>query len=484
MQFYLRDKELNQLANFIDSPAAGSKFILLTGARKVGKTALVNKLLAIKKGIYLTITRNATSIQLKDISEYLREYNPPGTFIPKFENWKHLFEYFFTLAKDGSFTIVVDEFQNLESVNVEAYTEFMSVWNRFATTSMLNFVAVSFSQRFINEMFHGEDSLFYKLPNYTLKLVPFSFIDVISLFKANKSNLSLDEIVDVYLVFGGYPKYYNLMDIFNLWDSKPEEILQTLVFQPYAPLGNELKDIIINLFTRESKTYISILQTIAHNKHSLTEIAENISIPTTTIGKYLSALENKKHIIKRKLPLSAKSVDNSKFGRYFIRSYFENFWFRFVQPDIISYEMGQYDKIMRIIKEEFPGYRKNRMPILIRELIHHSHDLLKLKEIFPYDISVIGSIWDRKHFLDVIAFNDENKEALIGKICEYAEELSDKEADQLSADLNYFDSQFVGYKIHKVIFQKSERRFKRVESKNNGIEFFSYGNLLQEVYEK
>jgi len=484
LQFYLRDKELKQLKILTGENNRRAKFIMLTGSRKVGKTALVSKLINKKKGVYLTITPKATAMQLNDISDYLREVNPPDSFVPRFENWKHLFEYFFMLAKESSYTVVLDEFHHLENVEASALQELRTVWDRHSKSSYLNIIFVTFNIEFVNRMFHHQDALFYKLPDYSLKLIPFSLIDVIALFKAKKSKATLDQIVDLYIVFGGYPKYYHLFDIFDLWNKSLDEILKTLVFQPYAPLGNELKDIIVNLFTRENKIYISILQSMAHDNHSLTQIANNINVKATTIAKYLSELENKKNIIKRKQPINFSSKERSKFGRYYISSYFENFWFRFVQPDFISYEMKQYDRMLLNIEQNFPEYRKQRLPLLIKELMQHADEIPRLKKLFPHDISTIGSIWNRKHYVDIIAFNDDMKEVLLGNVYTGNGNLQLPQIQSLIENLQQFDKELTDYKIHRVLFHNSKINLDAGKfSEERNTQLCTYGKVLKEIYE-
>jgi AAA+ ATPase superfamily predicted ATPase len=484
MQFYLREKELKQLVNVVDDKHQESKFIIVSGSRKVGKTTLVNTLVKQKNGIYITISAKSSSMQLNDISDYLREINPPGSFIPKFENWKHLFEYFFMLANEKPVIVVLDEFHNLYNIDPDVFIDFRAVWDTHASKSKLCLISVTYDLNFIKMNFHNEDSPLYRIMNFSLRLTPFTLIDVISLFKLNKSNIPINEIIDLYIVFGGYPKYYHLFDLFNLWDKNLQEILRILVFQAYAPLANELNDIIINLFTRENKVYISVLQSIALNNHTITHIADSINIKATTLSKYLLELEKKKHIIKRKQPINVSYVENSKFGMYYISSYFENFWFRFIQPDIISFENGQYDRMLQNISQNFDEYRKQRIPLVIRELMQYSKEIENLNAIFPYDVTSVGSLWNRKKMVDIVAINDEKKKIILGSVYTGNGTMKAESMNELYSNISEFEKQFVGYEIKKVIFHNSTVSLDLQNlMKDKGLSFSSYAKLLKDIYD-
>lgn len=482
MQFYLRKNELNGLSSIADRESGTAKFILITGNRKAGKTALVNEFLSGRNGVYLTITPKSSAMQLKDIANYLQKVNPEDSFTPQFENWKHLFEYFFMLGKQKTFTVVFDEFQNWSDVESKVFNDFKSVWESRFSDSKLNIIFVSFDTPFTNNLFQNSSSPLYKLPDFTMKLLPFGLLDVISIFKQKKSPLKPEEILDFYIIFGGYPKYYRLFDIFNLWDKSFEEALRILVFQPYAPLGNELKDLILNHFTRENKVYISALESIALGCNTLTCIADNINIKPTTLSKYLLELENKKQIIKRIQPVNALPEGKTKLGKYYIKSYFENFWFRFVQPDIISYETGQFDRMMENISAKFPEYRRSRMQLLLKELIHNSNGISALNEILPGNISKLGSIWNRKESVDIVALYEGTKEAIFGNI--YSGVFEDSKMKKIKSGLQTFDKDFPGYNIRKMIFHGKEFTDETENMlKEKDFYFCSYNKILSDTFE-
>lgn len=482
MQFYLRQDELKGLKEFVEGNKDASKIILVSGNRKVGKTALINHFLNDIDGVYITITPKSTALQLDDISNYLQKSGKLKSYIPEFENWKRFLEFLFSYAKEKPFTIAFDEFQNMEDVEPEFFQIFKEEWDARSDGSKLNIILSSFDKEFIGRTFYDEQSPLYKITDFNLKLYPFELLDVISIFKQKKSPINVEEIVNIYITFGGYPKYYRLFDLFNLWDKSFNEILRTLVFQQYAPLGNELKDLILNHFTRENKVYISALQAIASGYNTLTAIADKINIKATTLSKYLLELETKKNIIKRVQPLNINPQVKSKFGKYYIKSYFENFWFRFVQPEMISYDAGNFDKILNNILSEFEEYKSQRLHMLLKEIINNSNINTLLDEIIPENISSVGSLWNRKDGVDIVAVDDENKEALFAQIIKM--EGSEKPLEDIYTQVKNFDNEFSGYHIEKMIFYSGDFS-KETENylEEKGLHGFNYNKILTDAYD-
>lgn len=482
MQFYLRQNELKGLKEFIEGNKDASKIILVSGNRKVGKTALINHFLKEINGVYITITPKSTALQLRDISNYLQKSGKFNSYVPEFESWKRFLEFLFSYSKEKPFTIAFDEFQNMEDVEPDFFQVFKEEWDARSDGSKLNIIFSSFDKEFIGRTFYDEQSPLYKITDFNLKLYPFELLDVISIFKQKKSPKNVDEIVNIYLTFGGYPKYYRLFDLFNLWEKSFEEILRTLVFQQYAPLGNELKDLILNHFTRENKVYISALQAIAAGHNTLTVIADKINIKATTLSKYLLELETKKNIIKRVQPLNLNPQVKSKFGKYYIKSYFENFWFRFVQPEMISYDAGNFDKIIENVLSEFENYKLQRIHLLLKELIYNPNVNNLLSEIIPENITAVGSLWNRKESVDIVAVDDKNKEAFFANV--YKGENEENQLKELGTWVKRFDNEFNGYQIQRMIFHpKDFSKEMATIFEQKGMNHFGFNKILTEAYE-
>ena len=416
MQLYFRETQLNYLDRVFDSVGRGSNFVLLYGKRKVGKTTLVSEHLRRRRGAYITVSSKSSVLQLHDISDYLKSFHFTDSFVPAFRNWREFFEFIFYIAKDQAINLAIDEFHNFERVEPEVFEELKRLWDKHAHSSNLNLIAITSDQDFIQRRFSSVESPLYHINQNTLKLTPFCFPEVTKIMQLHDSILPLDEIIKIYMVFGGLPKYYALIDQFELWNRDLNDILKELVFKKFAPLGYELKELIVNDFNRGNTVYLSVLQAIASGYRTVSEIANFVSIPSTSVIKYISELERKKTLIKRKTPLGTIDPSKSKYGKYYLSNYFDNFWFRFIQPDIISYEMGQFDKMLHSIATQLPAYFQERMALVVNEILRENTTHPLVTGLFNSSISEIGQTWTRDGHLDVVIKAGEVDRVVLGKI--------------------------------------------------------------------
>ncbi|MBI2416878.1 MAG: hypothetical protein HYV28_03080 [Ignavibacteriales bacterium] len=271
-------------------------------------------------------------------------------------------------------------------------------------------------------------------------------------------------MIKIYSVFGGLPKYYALIDQFQLWNKSFGEIMQELVFKRFAPLGFELKEMIVNEFTRNNSVYLSILQAIASGKSTVTEIAKAVSIPATSAVKYLTELEKKKGLIKRLNPIGTADPSRSKYGRYSLNNYFENFWFRFIQPDIISYEMGYYEKMMAAVAQQLPVYIQQRINLIIKELLfdNSTHPLIAKAVGIPVD--EIGEAWNREVSFDLAVKGNDPKQILLGSIFSTPFQLSTQGVIDYKRNVDSMMKMYPGY----------EPEYLLVTWENPSVEFKEY----------
>jgi uncharacterized protein len=416
MQLYFREKQLSFLDKVFDSVTNGSNFVLLFGKRSVGKTTLVAEHLRRRRGAYITVSHKSSLLQLHEISDYLKSFNFTESFIPAFRNWKEFFEFVFYLSKEQTINLAIDEFQNFEKLEPGFYSELKKLWDKYSRTSNLNLIVIASDQNFIQRTFVSPESPLFELNRFNLKLEPFRFSEVTGIMQTHNSVLPLDEITKIYLVFGGLPKYYALIDQFGLWNKGVVEILRELVFKRFAPLGYELKELIVNDFGRSNAVYLSIMQAIAAGYRTVSEISKFINIPATSVVKYTTELERKKSLIKRKLPLGTVDSAKSKYGKYYINNYFDDFWFRFVQPDIISYEMGQFEKMLHSISGQFNLFIQDRISVVIRELLSDKMQHPLIKDLFDSPLAQIGQTWTRDGHFDVVIRNETTGRVILGKV--------------------------------------------------------------------
>lgn len=139
------------------------------------------------------------------------------------------------------------------------------------------------------------DVLSYQSPLYgrrtsQIKLSPLRFEEFCSSYEGK----NFEELVGLYSVTGGVPKYMELFDDSrSLMDNIREEILQKGSFlyeEPIFLLEKEVKN---------TMTYFSIIKVIASGNHKVSDIATVLEVKSNLLSPYLSVLIDLDVIEKR-----------------------------------------------------------------------------------------------------------------------------------------------------------------------------------------
>ncbi len=471
MKIYFREKTLAKLNQIAASISGHANFTLVIGRRKVGKTTIIKQFLRQNSGAYFTISNKSSALQLKDISIYLKTFAMVDSYIPTFESWRDFFDFLFHLSKSKQINVVIDEFQNFELIDPNAYNDLRMAWDMNADNSSLNLMVITSNADFVKRSFgidveskrirELEDSeitgtqarsigiksiALEGIQSEIVRIDPFKLAEVFQICKMNNSTLSKNQILILYIIFGGLPKYYFLMERYKLWNTDIHTILKELVFGEFAPLAFELKELLVNDFSRGNKIYLSILQSIANGENRMTEIARSVNIPVTNLTKYLYELEKKKRLIFREIPINTLEDSKSKFGRYFIYSNFDNFWFRFIQPDIINFEIGEYDLMLEGIMTKLGDYLNERIITLVRESFkEYSTRSQIIKNIFPHRVSNVGALYNRREGVELVVESEESKTVLLGNLVKKEDTITANDLVKAAGYLNKFKVNYTGW---------------------------------------
>lgn len=414
MQLYSREKQLTLLDNIFDSVNDGSNFIVISGKKKVGKSTMISEYFRQRRGVYVSLNTRPTRVQLKEVNSLLKGLHLSD--VPDFSTWQDVLRYVFFTGKDIPVNLAFDDIHHLECLEPEFLTQLPSLWEKYAGSSMLNFVGITDSRDFYNKYFANPAGPLHGIPIKNINVTPFSFTDVARIMQLNDSILPLQEIVKTYLIFGGLPKYYALFEQFNLWNANISEVLKELVFRRFAPLYFDMKEMLYRDFRSAHSQHFNVLRALAAGHMTLNSISGAAGMNPTSVMKYLHELQTAKELVKRKEPFSAADLRVNRAGRYFIANYFENFWFRFIQPDIISYELGHYTPLMQQTMEALPAYVQIRMKHLIRELLAEFQNHPFVRGLINFIPDAIGESWTRENTADIAARSDAERKALLGAV--------------------------------------------------------------------
>lgn len=398
MKFYNRKKEQEiLLQNKIQSEKSAC-FTVMVGRRRIGKTSLLLESVRGQKYLYLFVARkneNLLCSQFQSDAEKMLGLKIFGTIT----QFRDLFEQLLIFATREHFTLIIDEFQEFESVNPAIFSDIQNLWDQYKDKARINFIACGSIYSLMMKIFENrKEPLFGRLSSKII-LQPFAVSVTKDILREYNAKYTPEDLLCLYLLTGGVAKYIELlMDAGAVTHKK----MLDMVTRADSPFLGEGKDLLISEFGKEYGTYFSILQLIASGKNRQSEID---SIIDKNTGAYLVNLEKEYSLIVRNKPMFSKP--GSRRARWSLNDNYLRFWFRFIYPNQSLIEMGRFDLLREYIDKNYEQYSGLILEKYFREKISES---LRVTEI--------GSYWDSKgeNEIDIVALNDLDKTSIIAEV--------------------------------------------------------------------
>ena len=345
-KFYNRDAEL-VLLNKTSSGLRETmgKMTVMVGRRRVGKTALL--LQAYKSSefrfLYLFITKtNEKALAEEFFSQIkvqlgIKVFGQPSTL-------REIFEILLDYAEQSPLTVVIDEFQDIQKVSPQFFSQLQELWDLNKDNCMMHLVCCGSIYSMMTKLFQDDDEPLFGRADRRINLRPLKPSYLKEIMQDN--NLYSPENYLLWYCFsGGIPKYTEwLIDA----DKAPWEAL----ISDHSLVIEEGRYRLFEDFGGEHTLYFSILSAISEGKTSRGEIESYLE--GAGIGVALDKLENTYEVITRSMPITAK--ENSRGYKYEIIDPFLSFWFRFIYKNRSAIEIGNFDYIRSIVKRDFATY--------------------------------------------------------------------------------------------------------------------------------
>ncbi|WP_273325284.1 ATP-binding protein [Vallitalea guaymasensis] len=399
--FLGRKAELQKLSSEYNRE---SSFIVMYGRCRVGKTTLIKEFIKDKKALYFLST---SELEIKNRNRFITSVaeftGMPYLKNSNFDNWYDIFEIIVNYQPEEKKIIVIDEFQYLANANPSFTSIFQRIWDDILKDkNIMVILCGSYISMMTTQVLHYSSPL-YGRRTCQMKLKPLKFTEI----KEGFSNLSFNELVSLYTVTGGVPKYLEFFDNnLGFFENIKNEILDKNGFLYEEPTFLLQKEV------RETMTYFSIIQTIADNNHKLSKIASALEVPATKLTPYIKTLMDLS-LVEKRVPVTEKNPSKSKKGLYYIEDNFIEFWLRFVYPYKSELEMENTQYVLDKIKNNLIDNHVSFVyeDICREQFVNQSSDL-------GFIISKIGSYWDSKVEIDIVAIDNDNKKLIVGE-CKY-----------------------------------------------------------------
>jgi len=381
--------------------------VAISGLRRVGKTTLVKEFIKNKKALYFFVYDSKTHIELlREFTEELRNHKII-TKLETIDSWKIFFDILFQRGKN--YVIVFDEFQNFYSVDKSVFSILQRTCDENKPVPLNLIILGSLVGLFKNIFENKKEPLYGRIAG-KLHIRPFTLHYSLKTLQFLKY-IEIEEMLKIYGVLGGFPKYYATIEQFNLHNNNYLDVIEYLFIQENAPLEVEVTTILKQEFGKRSSLYYSILHVIAIGKTKLNEIANAVHMKESSITRHLLELENKFDLIKTLRP-----IDNKKNTRYYISHPLISFWFAFVYDKFSHYSLRDTKQIMDTIKKQFNTFFGLRFEEVCQDFLIELNEKQKLS----FQLDYLSKWWGTKRIdnerqeveIDLVGLNKKQRKIL------------------------------------------------------------------------
>ena len=369
MKFYDRVDELDIIGR--------ANRVAVLGRRRVGKTRLLQEAME-DDIIYLFFYGDATEAFI--VEKWIDSLKKRVDYVPPLNRVTDVLEYIFRNLEQP---LVIDEIQN----SVKKFPHFISLLQQLLDEFKGRKVAVTGSLISVMKRL-VED---YKSPvfgrfDFIIKLRELDFKTVLEIM----SDLGYDrqEALKYYSVFGGIPKYYELIE--TMKPKRFHDFINQMFFKYPRPLFNEIYVMLKEEIGKEYSSYFGILHSIAQRGITFGTIASAMNMASNSLSKYLSALTKDYELVRKEQPLSKKK----KKTHYVINSNIIDFWFNYCFSHRDLLETGNDELVYKRFLDRFPTWYGFKFETMVISLLP---DFLKRKGI---DFDIIGKDWGSGYEFD------------------------------------------------------------------------------------
>ena len=206
-KFYDREQEMEQLHEMQRQAFDDySRFVVLTGRRRVGKTSLVYRLMEETKaeapGLYFFVGRKTEATLVRTFCEEVRE--KLGEYVPEgITTFRSLMQLLLEIGKRRRFTLFVDEFQEFDNVNPEVFSDMQELWDRYKKDTNVCLIVSGSIFRMMEKIFKDEEQPLFGRDDCTIKLQPFTTATMREILGDYKADYTNEDLLALWTITGG-----------------------------------------------------------------------------------------------------------------------------------------------------------------------------------------------------------------------------------------------------------------------------------------
>lgn len=407
--FVNRKRELAFLNNLLTRKFPGpAQLTLLYGRRRVGKSELLLQWAAQCGVPYTYWVAEKMSAAMQRQHFFSRLISAPFDAAPVYRSWPAVWEATAQLLGNQQRILIIDELPYVAEADSSTLSALQNAWDQYFQHSKITIILCGSHVRVMENLRSGQSPLFGRM-TAQWHLMPLPFSALAEFYP----NWTAEERVALYAMVGGVPAYLRWLD--------PTLHLEANIRQIMLYPGNMFlaePSFLLNDEVREPGNYRSIIQAMGEGNHTITDISNRTLIPRTSLTVYLQTLQDL-YLVERRLPTTLQELerDRSRRGRYYLTDPYFRFYFQFFAPFIENPPVDS-DQVMVEIRANLRGFvGSTAFEELARQWVAIQGKAGKL----PFSPERIGSHWDSKVQVDVVAINFKTHHILLGE-CKWGAE--------------------------------------------------------------
>lgn len=406
MRFYGREEEIATLKEVQKLSLSVSRFTIVSGRRRSGKTSLLLKAYDdVPDVLYFFVARKTEGELCRDFMEEVgQKLGVP--VLGDVQRFADIFKFLMDTSKTRPLTLILDEFQDFKRVNPSIFSDMQKLWDLNKGEAHMNLIVCGSVYSLMNKLFKNNKQPLYGRQTGELRVDPFRPSTIKQILADYNPQGTSEDMLALYSLTGGVAEYVEMMmDVGAV--SKQQMIDRFVAKNSY--FIQEGKSMLIEEFGRDYGKYFEILSLIASGHNTRSDIEGMMKIE---IGGYLSKLEDEYSLISRLQPMFQKSNRNI---RYQIEDNFLRFWFRYINKYEYVIEANAFGKLKTIVERDYTTYTGRVLEHYFKAVMRESGEFTR-----------IGTWWDKKgeNEIDIIAADELENRVTFYEVKRQASEIS------------------------------------------------------------
>ena len=415
MKFYNRETEMDALKGIERKSQDYAQMTVVTGRRRIGKTALIRHSFGRIPFLYFFVARKSEALLCEELSGIVREVLHED--LGDFSSFARLFGAMMNLSKRKNFTLVLDEFQNFKYINESVFSEIQNLWDANKEESRINLVLCGSVYSLMTKIFDDSEEPLYGRATNRIHLKPFKTDTLKEILAEGNPDYTSDDLLTLYMLTGGVAKYVEQLVMDQAF--KHDDMIRS-VFSFGSYFISEGYEMLREEFGKEYSNYFSVLQAIAEGN---TERGDIKNVTGIEPGGYLDKLEKTYNLVSRhRAYMQPEGTRNVK---YFIRDNFLTFWFRFIHKYHSAIEIDNFDYVRDKVIADYNTFSGIILERYFRQ---------RFAEMGCYNI--VTNYWKGgEDEIDLIAVNEAEKHLVIAECKRQAKRIDMKTLQDRATDI-------------------------------------------------